>query len=500
MTVKNYKVGQDRYQSSLLPPRVDEYVSEHNPVRAIDAYVATLDLLNLDIKKSSSGLTAGQPAYHPSLLIKLYLYGYMNGIRSSRKLAREASRNLEVIWLVDNLRPSYKTIANFRKDNSAALKAINKDFILLCQQLNLFAGNEVAVDGSFFKADANTDSLYTAKKLEQQLAELDKKIEAYQQQWVEQDATDDQAGLGGLVDDPNLASKLARLKQRQAEKKALQNRLNASSERQVSTVDPDARLLSKRGQTLAGYNVQLAVDSQHKLLIAVEVTQDGNDTQQLMPMLKKAQAVLQSEHLIGLADSGYYSGEQLKQAREQGFEIYVPIPNKKGITEKEGRFTRDRFTYDSKNDCYRCPQGEPIARCGKLRAQGQRNVWVYKSKKSVCKHCPLREQCLKKNATYKKLERWEHEALVDQHREHMKGARPMMIKRSSYVEHPFGTLKHRAGMNHFLMRGLEKCRGEFSLMALGYNFSRVLNILGVAVFRDYCTQRLGNGEQRQVFA
>jgi len=273
MTAKNYKVGQNRYQSSLLPPSVDEYVSENNPVRAIDAYVTTLDLVELEVQKGHPGLAAGQPAYHPSLLIKLYLYGYMNGIRSSRKLEREAVRNLEVIWLADSLRPSYKTIANFRKDHSAALKAINKDFILLCKQLNLLAGDDVAVDGSFFKADASKDSIYTAKKLEQQLAALDKKIEAYQQQLATQDTTDDSAGLGSLVEDPGLAEKIARIKAKQAEKKTLQNQLNASPDSQVSTVDPDARLLTKRGQTTAGYNVQIAVDGQHKLLVAVEVTQ-----------------------------------------------------------------------------------------------------------------------------------------------------------------------------------------------------------------------------------
>jgi len=500
MANRNYKVGQDRNQASLLPPRVDDYVSENNPVRAIDAYVATLDLASLDLPNSRSGLTSGQPAYHPHRLIKLYLYGSMNGIRSSRKLEREAARNLEVIWLADSLRPSYKTLANFRKDHSAALKAINKDFILLCKQLNLFAGNEVAVDGSFLKADASTDSIYTAKKLEQQLAALDKKIEAYQQQLAEQDRTDDQAGLGSLVDDQDLAGKIARLKQRQAEKKHLQTQLNASPDRQISTVDRDARLLSKRGQTTAGYNVQIAVDSRHHLIVAEDVTQAGNDTQQLMPMLEKAQAVLPSEPLTGLADSGYYSGEQLKQAHEQGIELYVPIPNKKGSAGKDGRFTRDRFSYDGEQDCYHCPQGERMARCGQLRVQGDRNVWIYKSKKSACKNCPLRPQCLTEQATYKKLERWEHEALVDQHRERMKGARPMMIKRSSLVEHPFGTLKHRAGLHHFLMRGLEKCRGEFSLMALCYNFTRVLNVLGVAAFRDYCAQRLQKGEQNPVFA
>jgi transposase len=500
MADRNYKVGQNRFQTALLPPSVDDYVSGHNPVRAIDAYVATLDLASLNVRNSGSGVTAGQPAYHPCILIKLYLYGYINGLRSSRKLEREAARNLEVIWLVDNLRPSYKTIANFRKDNSCALKAINKDFILLCRQLNLFKGEEVAVDGSFFKADASKDSIFTDKKLEQQLETLDKRIEAYQQQLAEQDAADDKAGIGSLVDDHDLADKIARLKKQQAEKKALQDQLKSSSDTQISPVDRDARLLSKRGQTTAGYNVQIAVDSQHKLLVAVEVTQDGNDTQQLMPLLEKAQEILPSDHLIGLADSGYYSGEQLKQADEKGIEIYVPIPKKNGSTEKGGRFTRDQFTYDAESDCYQCPQGERIARCGQLRTQGNRKVWIYKSKKSACKNCPLRNQCLTEKATTKKLERWEHENLVDQHRAHMKGSRSMMIKRSSYVEHPFGTLKHRAGMHHFLMRGLEKCRGEFNLMALSYNFTRVLNILGVEAFRDDCARRSGNGAKKPVFA
>lgn len=500
MTNRRYKIGQNRYQTVLLPSSIDEYVSENNPVRAIDAYVETLDLSNLNIQNSGSGLTAGQPAYHPSLLIKLYLYGYINGLRSSRKLEREGARNLEVIWLLDNLRPGYKTIANFRKDNGTALKAINRDFILLCRQLNLLKGDEVAVDGSFFKADARKDSIYTAAKLTQQLAELDKKIEAYQQQLAEQDATDDQAGLGSLVEDQDLAGKIARLKAKQAEKKALQDQLNASPDTQVSTVDRDARLLSKRGQTTAGYNVQIAVDSQHKLLVAVEVTQDGNDSQQLMPMLEKAQEVLPSEHLTGLADSGYYSGEQIKQANEKGIEIYVPIPQRRGPRVEEGHFTRDHFIYDAENDCYRCPQGERLARYGKLREQSDRKVWNYKSKRSVCNHCPLRGQCLGEKAFYKKLERWEHEAIVEQHREHMKGARGRMKKRGSLVEHPFGTLKHRAGMHHFLMRGLDKCRGEFNLMALCYNFTRVLNILGVAVFRDYCAQLLRNGGKQSVFA
>lgn len=500
MTGRNYKIGQNRYQTALLPPSIDEYVSENNPVRAIDAYVETLSLTDLKIENSSSVLTAGQPAFHPFLLIKLYLYGYINGIRSSRKLEREAARNLEVIWLVDNLHPSYKTIANFRKDNSAALKSINKDFVLLCRQLNLFAGDEVAVDGSFFKADASKDSIYTGKQLEQQLADLDKKIEAYQQQLAEQDSGDDRKGLGSLADDQDLVKKIAFLKGKQTEKKRLQDQLKDSSDKQISTVDPDARLLSKRGQTTAGYNVQIAVDGQHKLIVAVDVTQEGNDTRLLMPMLEKAQEVLQSEQLIGLADTGYYSGEQVKLANEKGIEIYVPVPKRHGPTVKDGQFTREQFRYDAEIDCYLCPQGERLVRYGKLCEHSNRKAWAYKSKRSICKNCPVRNHCLTEKATTKKLDRWEHESVVDRHREHMKGAGKMMRKRSGYVEHPFGTLKHRAGMHHFLMRGIEKCCGEFSLMAVCYNFTRVLNILGVETFRDYCANRLKNSEKGMVFA
>jgi hypothetical protein len=355
----------------------------------------------------------------------------MNRVHSSRRLEREATRNLEVIWLAGNLIPSCKTIANFRKDNSEALRAINQDFILLCRQLNLFKGDEVAVDGSFFKADASKDGIYTDKKLEQQLAELDKKIEAYQQQLAEQDAKDEESSLESLVDDLDLAQKIERLKKQQAEKRKLQDRLKASSQTQISTVDQDARLLSKNGQTIAGYNVQIAVDSQHKLIVAEDVTQDGNDTQLLIPMLEKAQQVLRSEHLIGLADSGYYSGEQLKQAKEKGIEIYVPIPQKRGPVVKDGRFTREQFIYDTENDCYVCPQGEKIARCGKLHERNGRYTYSYESKRSVCKTCPLRAICLTEKGSTKKIDRWEHEELVDQHRAHMKGKAEKMKKRST---------------------------------------------------------------------
>jgi len=498
--LRKYKSGTSRQQTALLPPSVDEYVSEGNPVRAIDAYVDTLDLAFMGVKNSQAGSHAGQPAYHPRLLIKLYLYGYLNGIRSSRKLEREAGRNLEVIWLVEGLNPVYKTIANFRKDNSQTLTAINKDFILLCKQLGLFAGETVAVDGSFFKGNASKDSIYTEKALARDLLELDKKIAAYQAELDAQDRRDDQSGLGSLVEDSQLQEKIEKLKDRQAGKQALQQQLANSSDSQLSTVDKDARLLSKNGKSVAGYNVQIVVDSHHKLIVAQEVTQDSSDIKQLSPMLEKAQAVLQSGQLNGLADAGYYSFEQLKQADDKGIAIYVPVPKSDGRAVNKGVFARERFSYDPGTDSYRCPNGGQLHRSGGLKERQGRRVWTSRSKASMCNSCSIRGQCLGEKTSRRAIERWEHEHLVEQHKQRMQGARGIMKQRSGMVEHPFGTLKHRAGMHHFLMRGLEKCRGEFGLMTLCYNFTRVLNLLGADKLREYCLQRAKHGFESPLMA
>ena len=492
MTSRRYQASLHRQQDLLLPPSVEEYVSETNNVRAIDTYVNTLDLLSLGFSHTQPTAGAGQPPYNPGALLKLYIYGYLQGLRSSRKLERETHRNLEVMWLVEGVRPSYKTLADFRKDNGKGLKAANRDFILLCKELSLLGGDEVGVDGSFFKADASKDSIATEAKLNKQLERLDRHIEAYQAALAEQDAADDEAGKGSLVEDEQLVEKLRLLEERQAAKKAQQQALKDSGEKQVSHVDKDARMLSKRGHTIAGYNVQIAVDSEHKLIVAEEVTQDGNDTQQLAPMLEQAQAILDSEDLTGLADSGYYEGHQLKRCEEQDMTVYVAIPDKSKKTAKEKRFTRECFQYDDERDVYHCPQGKPLRPCGKPHQKNNKWLTRYVSKVSDCKDCPVRGQCLTQKARVKQLQRWEHEAVVERHQQRMQGQSQMMRKRGAIVEHPIGTLKHRAGMHHFLMRGLEKCRGEFSLMVLSYNFTRVLNILGTDFIREYCVQRQNN--------
>ncbi len=493
MALRRYQQTLNRQQDMLLPPRVEDYVSQNNTVRAIDAYVNTLDLHQLEFKHTQSIINAGQPAYDPGALLKLYLYGYLQGIRSSRKLERETCRNLEVMWLIEGLQPTYKTIADFRKENSAALKATNRDFLLLCRELSLFGGEEVAVDGSFFKADANKDGIYTEEKLTNQLAYLDKKITAYQDALEQQDTLDDKADKRSLAEDEQLNKKLLILKEKQAQKKSLKQRLEDSGHKQISTVDKDARLLTKRGQTLAGYNVQIAVDSQYKLIVAEEVTQDGNDTQLLAPMLEKAQEIINSENLIGLGDSGYYNGSQLKECEDQNITVYVAIPDKSKKISQQKRFTREQFIYNEDQDCYHCSQGNPLIRNGSVTRKSNKKTYaVYKSKASVCSECPLRKQCLTQKTKLRQIERWEHEKVIERHQERMQENPQAMRQRGALVEHPFGTLKHRAGINHFLMRGLKKCRGEFSLMVLGYNFTRVLNILGSDCLRDYCVQRQEN--------
>jgi transposase len=500
MTVRRYQATLNRQQDMLLPPSVEEYVSAHNPVRAIDAYVNTLDLAALGFRNAQAAAGAGQPPFDPGALLKLYLYGYLQGLHSSRKLERETHRNLEVIWLVEGVRPSYRTLADFRQGNSEGLRAVNRDFMLVCKELALLGGEEVAVDGSFFKANARKGSIYTEGNLDAQLQALEAKIAAYQRALAEQDAADDQAGRGSLVEDPLLAQKLDALRAKQAEKQALWERLKAGSDKQISTVDADARLLSKRGQSVAGYNAQLVVDAKHKLIVAEDVTQDGNDLQQLAPMLNQAQEILLSEHLTGLADSGYFEGNQLKTCEDQGLTVYAAIPDKSKAIAAEGRFTREQFAYDAEQDRYVCPQGHSLTASGKTHQKNGKRLQRYQSKSSDCSACPLRGQCLTDKAAVRQIHRWEHEAVVERHRQRMAQRPDAMKKRAALAEHPFGVLKHRAGMHHFLMRGLKKCRGEFSLMVLGYNFTRVLNLLGIDGLRDYCARRSENTPRYAVYA
>jgi transposase len=493
MTNRPFKTGESREQASLLPPRVEDYVEPNNPVRAIESYVCALDLAKLGFRHADRGAEAmGQPPYDPGDLLKLYLYGYINQIRSSRRLEREASRNLELIWLLRNLRPGYRTIANFRKENWAALKAVNRGFVLLVRELGLVGGSVVAIDGSFFHGDASKASIFTRKRLAEQIARLDLEIEAYGRSIEDNDAAEanepkkdraDGPGAGSGGDAGDIGAKVSALMAKRSRAEADLARLEASGETQLSVTDPDARLLVKNGQAVAGYNVQSAVDDKHKLIVASEVVNASSDVGQLHAMAKAAKDALEAEALQALADEGYYSSLELKACEDDGITAYVPVPEGNGRLEKQGRFSLKEFSYDPAGNAYRCPAGELLRPMeGRWQNASGRTEIRYASSTKTCGACQLKARCLSPKASRRTIGRWEHEDVLERHRARMQGSRELMRRRSGIVEHPFGTIKCRAGYRHFLVRGFDKVRGEWSLMALCYNLTRVLNILGFEGF------------------
>jgi transposase len=489
MTNRTFKTGESREQPSLLPPRIEDYVGPDNAVRAIECFVCALDLAKLGFRHADrTADEMGQPPYDPADLLKLYLYGYINQVRSSRRLEREACRNLELIWLLKNLKPGYRTIANFRKENWEALKAVNRSFVLLVRELGLVGGSVVAIDGSFFHGDASKASIFTRKRLADQLAKLNLEIEAYGKSLEDNDAAEAKAdrtdgpGNGG-GDGSDIGAKVAALMAKRSRAQADLARLEDSGETQMSLTDPDARHLVKSGQGVAGYNVQVAVDDKHKLIIASEVVNDSSDVGQLHAMAKAAKEALDADALQVLADEGYYSSIELKACEDDGIKAYVPVPEGSRQTEKKGRFSLREFSYDPAADAYRCPASELLRPMeGRWENTSGRTEIRYASSAKACKICPLKVRCLSPKASRRTIGRWEHEDVLERHRARMRDASGLMRRRSGIVEHPFGTLKCRAGYRHFLVRGFDKVRGEWSLMALCYNFTRVLNILGLERF------------------
>ena len=483
MTIRSFKTGVSREQPSFLPARVEDYVDANNLVRAIEVFVDKLDLEEFGFVVPAAAGGAGQPPYHPGDLLKLYIYGYLFRIRSSRALARELGRNLELIWLLRGLRPCFRTIATFRKDNWAALKAVNREFVLMMRELDLVGGEVVAVDGAFFHGDASRGSIKTQRRLAEELAKVDRDFEDYGAVLAKSDAaeaTQDRAGEAGPNSGGEIEKKVTALMAKREALRADLARLEASGQTQLSQTDPDARLLSKNGRVVAGYNVQIAVDDKHKLIVASEVVNDGNDTGQLHAMAKAAKEELDVTALTVLADTGYYNGGELKACEDDGIVAYVPQAKRTARLEAQGRISHEAFVYDAEKDAYRCPADKLLTPSeGRKTNTGGRIEIRYTSRKADCDACPLRARCLSAKTPTRTVHRWEHEAVLERHRARMKTAVGRMRRRGAIVEHPFGTLKCRAGYRHFLVRGFNKVRGEWSLMALCYNFSRVLSIVGL---------------------
>jgi transposase len=513
---RRYKQGQARHQAMLLPPSVEDYIGADNLVRAIDAYVESLDLAALGFSYAAGALRAGQPAFHPGDLLKLYLYGYLNRVRSSRRLEAECGRNLEVMWLLNGLTPSYHTIADFRKDNAQALRATCRDFVVLCGELGMIGGKRVGLDGSFFNASASDGSIKTKKQLESELAAIARDFERYHQELDGQDAEEADAAPSAVA----TVVQLEALKARAQRRREQIEQLTEAGETQLSRTDPDARRLRKNGQKVTGYNVQSVVDDEHKLIITHEVTNAGNDLGQLVPMIEQAQAVLAevapapdcaapttpnpapgedaaapaqvnaSAPLEALADAGYFTESDIAACQARGITVYVPLPEHKGNSaEHRGLLANSTFHYDAKRDCYRCPGGQTLNPVGKPVTRSGVERQRYRSRSKVCAACTLRAQCLGQAGTRREIERSEHAEAVERHRVHMQSSQAQMRERAGLCEHPFGTLKRWLGWDHFLVRGFEKVRGEMALLVNCYNLRRVLSILGIVGFIAACRKR-----------
>lgn len=466
----SYIKGQERNQSVLFPSTIDEYVAENNAVRAIAAFLGRLDFVKLKFVRGQAAET-GRPGYDPRVLMGLFLWGHLNGIRSSRKLERESHRNLEVIWLCENLRPDFKTIADFRKDNGAGIKGVVVEFRLWCMAAGLYGQEMVAVDGSKFKAVNSKERNFTRKKLSQLMARERAKISEYLEAVAEADeAESEEPALSA----EQLQEKIAGLERYLAEHEALERQLEASGESQVSLTDPDAKLMKTAQGSEVSYNVQTVVDSKHKLIVAYEVTNERNDLGQLAVMAQQAKEALQVEELTVLADGGYYEGNALKECEQAGVTTYLPPPVSREA-KRRGIFEQKQFRYDQQRDLYVCPQGEELRFRSKKNERGK-EFKVYKTK--ACAGCPLRAQCT--TSKYgRKLVRWVDQEVIERLQARNRG-RPELLKlRKTLAEHPFGTIKWGMDQGFFLLKGMRKVTTEFGLTVLSYNLKRVINILGV---------------------
>ena len=468
--MKRFVDGVDRSQGLLLPDRLEDFVHEDNPVRVVDAFVEALDLSELGFE-AANRVAGGRPAYHPAVLLKIYIYGYLNRIQSSRRLEREAQRNLELIWLTGRLAPDFKTIADFRKDNGAAITAVCSRFVALCRSMKVFSHAIVAIDGSKLKAVNSRDRNFTVGKVRGRRQQLEESVARY---LAELDRADRDPALLPEGRAPHLKDKLAKLRAQMEKLDAIEKQLEAAPDHQISLTDPDARSMtsSGRGTGTVGYNVQAVVDAKHHLIVAHDVTNDGHDRAQLSRMATKAREALGTERMTALADRGYFNAPEVLACEEAGVIPLVPKPLTSN-SKAEGRFDKRDFIYDEAADEYECPAGERAIH--RFTAE-EKGLTLHKYWSSACPRCPMRMKCT--TASYRRITRWEHEHVLER-MQMLLDARPQAaVVRRQTVEHVFGTLKSWLGTTPLLTKTLPKVRSEVSLAVLAYNMKRMIKIVG----------------------
>ena len=461
--------GEDRSQATLFPERLDDYITEENTVRVIDVFIDELDISGLGFQAEPK--TTGRPGFDPRTLLKLYVYGYLNRVQSSRRLEREAQRNVELMWLIGRLAPDFRTIADFRKNNGEAIRLVCREFVMLCRKLELFTDAFVAIDGSKFKAVNQRDRNFTKAKMKRRLQQIDESIERYLGQLA---SADRQVPEVAEPKKARLEDKIAKLKEEMSRLKKLGARMLEAPDQQISLTDPDARSMatSGRGTGIVGYNVQAAVDAKHHMIIAHEVTNVGHDRYALANMAVQAKTAIGTEELTVVADRGYFSGQEVKACEDASITTYLPKPQTSGNMAK-GQFGKRDFIYKPDDDEYECPAGErAIYRFTRTEANKQiRRYWS-----SACPGCPMKSECT--DGDYRRISRWEHEDVLERVEARLDQEPERMRIRRQTAEHPFGTLKSWMGSTHFQMKTLKKVSTEMSLHVLAYNMKRAIAILG----------------------
>jgi transposase len=457
-----------------LPELLDDYVADTNPVRVVDVFVDELDLGQLGFEGVDPAAT-GRPAYQPATLLKIYIYGYLNCIQSSRRLEKEAQRNVELMWLTGRLTPDFKTIADFRKDNGKAICKVCRQFVVLCQKLGLFSEALVAIDGSKFKTVNNRDRNFTSAKLQRRMEEIESSINRY---LVALDTSDRQEPAVAKIKRERLEDKIAALKTQMQALKEVEVVLNETPDKQISLTDPDARSMKTRGTGIVGYNVQTAVDAKHHLIVAHEVTNVGSDHDQLTSMAKQARDAMGTQELTAVADRGHFKSQEILASHEAGLTVIVPKPETSNAA-ADGRFGRADFIYNAERNEYRCPAGQSLIWRFASVEHGL-NMDCYWS--SNCKSCAMKDQCTPSGQ--RRVKRWENEGLLDAMQSRLDHAPDAMRIRRKTVEHLFGTIKSWMGATHFLTKTLDRVSAEMSLHVLAYNLKRMIKIMGAGALME----------------
>jgi transposase len=474
--MKRFIESDDRRQGTLFPEYLEDFVAENNPVRVVDVFVEHLELGKLGFNGAEPAIT-GRRSYHPSALLKLYIYGYLNRIQSSRRLEKETQRNVELMWLLGRLTPDFKTIARFRKDNGKAIRKACSQFVLLCRQLNLFSEAMVAIDGSKFKAVNNRDRNYTANKIKRRREQIETSIDRYLAALETADLQEPDIAEAKTA---RLQEKLVKLKQQMEQLDSIEAQLQETPDKQISLTDPDARAMatSGRGSGMVGYNVQVAVDTKHHLIVAHEVTNVGHDRHQLTNMAAQAKDAMAVTELNVVAGRGYFSSQEILDCQQAGIVPTLPKPATSGA-KANGRFGREHFVYHPGHNEYSCPAGERL----KWRySRIERDMKLHRYWSSSCQQCALKAKCTPDKS--RKIARWEHEDVLEAMQKRLDLAPESMRIRRETVEHPFGTLKSWMGYTHFLTKTLDRVSTEMSLHVLAYNLKRVIKILGMPTLME----------------